>query len=225
MQSRVWQDKMSVFDKSPVSRTGLDYKEIKSHSSLLSNERIAILFYLLDLNSINLNSVYDEQNLLKTKSILYQIYKNIRTLIRNNAPVRASLNLETKDDGIYTFDLAFGIVEEMCQYCHFHGSTYKKVYAITQQLNHIEMGLRDVLQYFSYFFRTEFRQKPDVLTATEKYKDMADKLTLDQLRKVVGKKNKIDFEHLKIAQEIMEEDPERRIMFGYEKAENEEDED
>ena len=93
---------MEPFKKSPVSasKAGLDYKEIKSHSSLLSNERLAILFYTLDFESINLNSYYSQEHLMKTKSIIYQIYKNIRSLIRNNAHVRAALNLDTKVEGV-----------------------------------------------------------------------------------------------------------------------------
>ena len=187
---------------SPVSKSfaGLDYKEIKSHSSLLSNERVAILFYMLDLNSINLNTYYNENYLIKTKANLYQLYKNIRALIRSNDQVRASLNLETKVPGVYTLDVAFNIVDEMVTYCMFHGFTYKRCYAIAQQLNSVEIAIRDVLQYFNYFFRPEWKQKPDVLLATEKYKQMADKMTVEKLREVVGRKNKIDFDNLGLVQ-------------------------
>jgi hypothetical protein len=67
---------MDPFKSSPVSAraAGMDYKEIKSHSSLLSNERLAILFYMLDLSSINLNTYYNEKHLVKTKAILYQLF-------------------------------------------------------------------------------------------------------------------------------------------------------
>lgn len=177
---------------------GMSYTEIKSHSSLLSNERLAILFYMLDLNSMNLNTYYNENYLMRAKANLYQIYKNIRPIIRTNIGVRRELNLETKDPGIYTVDLAFGMVDQMIQYCTFHGFTYKKCYAITMQLNYIEIILRDILQFFNYFFRPEYKQKPDVFIATEKYKQMADKLTLEKLKEIVGKNNKIDFANLGI---------------------------
>ena len=183
---------------SPVSKSyaGLDYKELKSHSSLLSNERLAILFYMLDLNSMNLNTYYNENYLMKTKANLYQIYKNVRSLLRSNPHVRTALNLETKADGVYTIDLAFDITEKMINYCMFNGFTYQKCYAIALQLNNIEIVLRDVLQYFNYFFRPDWKQKPDVLIATEKYKQMADKLTIEKLKETIGEKNKIDFRHL-----------------------------
>ena len=200
---------MEPFKKSPVSasKAGLDYKEIKSHSSLLSNERLAILFYTLDFESINLNSYYSQEHLMKTKSITFQIYKNIRALIRNNAHVRAALNLDTKVEGVYSIDLAFNLVEEMIQYCTFNGFTYKRCYAIAQQLNFIEVNLRDVLQYFQYFFRAEFKQKPDVMVATEKYKQMADRLTVEKLRSIIGKNNKIDFDLIEESLKDDGEDP------------------
>lgn len=189
-------------NSSPVSKSyaGLDYKEIKSHSSLLSNERLAILFYMLDLNSINLNTYYNENYLMRVKANLYQIYKNIRALVRTNAQVRIAMNVETKVPGVYTIDIAFDIVDQMITYCMFNGFTYKRCYAISQQLNSIEIAIRDIMQYFNYFFRPEWRQKPDVLMATEKYKQMADKMTIDKLKEVVGRKHRINFEELGIGQ-------------------------
>jgi len=186
---------MDIFGKSPVSKSagGMNYQEIKSHSSLLSNERIAILFYMLDLSSMNLNTYYNEDHLMRTKSILFQVYKNVRSIVRNNRQVRMALNLETKEPGVYTLDLGFDIMEQMVQYCTFHGFTYKRCYAIAQQLNNMEMILRDVLQFFSYFFRPEYKQKPDIMIATEKYKQMADGLTIEQLKGVLGKRNRVDF--------------------------------
>jgi len=193
---------MDPFQRSPVSKAsaGLDYREIKSHSSLLTNERVAILFYMLDLNSMNLNTYYKEDNLLKTKANLYQIYKNIRPIIRSHAHVRIALDLETKVPGAYTIDVAFDIIDQMVQYCQFNGFTYKRCYAIAQQLNSVEISLRDVLQHFNYFFRTDLKQKPDVFLATDKYKQMADKLTVEKLREVIGKNNKIDFDRIALSE-------------------------
>ena len=141
---------------------------------------------------------------MKAKAVLYQVYKNIRPLIRNNISVRRELNLDTKDIGIYIPDVAFGVVDQMIQYCMFHGFTYKRCYAITNQLNDLELLIRDIMQYFSYFFRHDFKQKPDVMAATEKYKQMTDKLTLEKLREVVGKNNKIDFSNLGISHDVAE---------------------
>ena len=39
-------------------------------------------------------------------------------------------------------------------------------------------------------------EKPDVDAATEKYKEMADQQTIEQLRKIAGTSNKVDFESL-----------------------------
>jgi hypothetical protein len=190
-------------ERSPVSprRAGLDYQEIKSHSSLLSNERVAILFYMLDTASINLNESYTYSNMIRVKSILYQIYKNVRALIRANVSVRNALGLDTRQPGIYITDVIFTKIEEMNHFCMMDpdGFTIDRVFKITQHLNSLEMLIRDIMQYFSYFFRPEIKHKPDIEVATEKYKEMADKMTLDQLRGIVGKYNKIDFEHLGIS--------------------------
>jgi len=172
------------------------FQEIKSHSSILYNERMAILFYLLDMRSINLNTHFQINDVLEVRGILKQIYKNIRMLIRNNPTVRATLNLDTKDQGIYITDVAFGMVDKMVEYCENEGYTHKKIYIIVQELNRVETLIKDVLQYFHYFIRPDFRQKPDIEVATEKYKEIADKKTIEELRELVGKRNKIDFESL-----------------------------
>jgi hypothetical protein len=157
---------------------------------------------MLDLASINLNTIYNEPNILKMKAISYQIYKNVRPMIRNSYAVRNALNLETKVPGVYTIDLAFDTVEKMIQYCTFDAFTYKRCYIIAQHLNAVEIMLRDIMQFFSYFFRADFKQKPDIMVAAEKYKDMADKLTIEQLKEVIGKNNQIDFERLGIVENI-----------------------
>ncbi len=56
--------------------------------------------------------------------------------------------------------------------------------------------IKDILQYFSYFIRPDFSQKPDVDMATERYKYMIDKRTVNELREMVGKTSKINFEEL-----------------------------
>lgn len=172
------------------------FQEIKSHSSILYNERMAILFYLLDMKSILLNSGYNVGVMLEVRSVILQIYKNIRTLIRNNPVMRSTLNLETKDDGVYVPDIALGMIDKMVQYCEVNGYTTKRIYIITNELNKIEVMIKDILQYYHYFIRPDFRQKPDIELATESYKEIADKRTIDELRGIVGKHHKIDFEGL-----------------------------
>ena len=172
------------------------FQEIKSHSSILFNERLAILFYLLDMNSIELNTNYTVQHLTKVKGIITQIYKNVRTLIRNNPTMRATLNLETKDDGIYVTDIAMSVINNMVMYCEANGYSTNKIFITTNKLNEFEMMIKDILQYYHYFIRPDFRQKPDIEIATEKYKEIADERTIDELRAIVGKSHHIDFESL-----------------------------
>ncbi len=172
------------------------FHEIKSHSSILFNERMAILFYLLDMKSMSMNVHYDIQDILEVRAVIKQIYKNIRMLIRNNPTVRATLNLDTKDRGIYITDLAISIIDNMVDYCETNEYTTRRLYIIVQELNNIEMLIKDILQYFHYFIRPDFRQKPDIEIATEKYKEIADQQTIEELRAIVGKRNRIDFEGL-----------------------------
>ena len=185
---------MASFGSAPAAGYKFNtFQEIKSHSSILYNERLAILFYLLDMNSIQLNTSYQVQDVLRVKSILGQIYKNVRTLIRNNPTMRASLNLDTKDNGIYITDIAIGVIDTMIKWCETYGYSTGKVYIIVNKLNECEVMLKDVLQYYHYFIRPDFRQKPDIEIATESYKEIADKRTIEELREVAGKTNKIDF--------------------------------
>ena len=172
------------------------FQEIKSHSSILFNERLAILFYMLDMHSIEMNKQYQIHEILTVRSLLLQVYKNIRMLLRNNPVVRATLNLETKDHGIYVTDVAWGIIDNMVKYCETNGWTTKRSYILATELNKLEMMIKDVMQYFHYFIRPDFRQKPDVDMATEKYKEIADKFTIEQLKEVAGKKHMIDFDSL-----------------------------
>jgi hypothetical protein len=172
------------------------FQEIKSHSSILYNERVAILFYLLDMRSIAMNTHHNIADVLEVRALVKQIYKNVRMLLRYNPTVRATLNLETKDNGVYVTDVAMGIIDRMTEYCEVYGYTVKRLHIIVEELNNIEMLIKDVLQYFNYFIRPEFRQKPDVEMATEYYKEIADKRTVDELKLLVGQKHMINFEEL-----------------------------
>ena len=185
---------------------GVYFDKVNSHAADLYNERLAILFYMFDMDVILLNQNYAKEQFAKTKAIGYQIWKNIRTLVRNNIHCRRTLNLNTKEPGVYTVDAAFDIMNKMYMWCESDkkdGFTYQKLYIMTDHLNRIELMLRDILQYFQYFMRTEYKQMPDILQAAETYKQYADKLTVEQLQEVIGKKNKIDFEGLGL---VFEED-------------------
>lgn len=188
---------MTVLGKAPAAGFKFNsFQEIRSHSSILYNERMAILFYLLDMKSMRLNSTFNVGDVLEVRSVIKQIYKNIRMLIRCNPTVRVTLNLETKDPGIYVTDVAIAMIDKMIDYCESYGYTTKRLYIIVQELNNTEMLIKDILQYFHYFIRPDFRQKPDVEIATEKYKEIADIKTVEELKELVGKKHGIDFEGL-----------------------------
>ena len=146
--------------------------------------------------SIKLNTYYQVGDILEVRGILKQIFKNIRMLIRNTPAMRATLNLDTKDPGIYVPDVALGLIDRMIEWSETHGYTTRNVYIIVQELNKVEMLVKDILQYFHYFIRPDFRQKPDVEIATERYKEIADARTVEELRELVGKTHQIDFEHL-----------------------------
>jgi hypothetical protein len=79
--------------------------------------------------------------------------------------------------------------------------------------------IRDTLQFFNYFIRPEYKTFPDVFEAAENYKQFADKMTVEQLKEVVGKRHKIDFEALGIAikdeekQELLGRDEELEETF------------
>ena len=172
------------------------FQEIKSHSSILYNERMAILFYLLDMKNLILHKTRSLDSVYDVHSVMRQIYKNTRMLLRFNDTVRVTMNLETKDRGIYTIDVAMATIDKMIRYCEVNGFTEKRLYIIMQELDNSEMLLKDILQYFHYFIRPDFKQKPDVDIATEKYKEIADKKTIEELKELVGKSHKVDFEGL-----------------------------
>ena len=171
-------------------------QEIKSHSSILYNERMAILFYLIDMESINLNTYQSIPSMLKVRALLKQVYKNIRTLIRNNPTMRATLNLTTKDSGIYITDMMLGTIDKMLEYCENSRFTPKRIHIIVSELNNFEVLIKDILQYYHYFIRPDFRQKPDIEIATERYKELADSKSVSELKEIAGKKHSIDFEGL-----------------------------
>lgn len=184
------------------------FQEIKSHSSILFNERLAILFYLLDMKNLVMHKTRSLDSIYEVHSVLRQIYKNIRMLLRFNPTVRVTMNLETKDEGIYTIDVAMSTIDKMIKYCEVEGFTERRLYIIIQELDNAEMIIKDVMQYFHYFIRPDFRQKPDVDMATERYKDIADKRTVDELRELVGKSHKVDFESLGSERVKLEQDDE-----------------
>lgn len=177
-------------------------KEFKSHSSWLYNDRLAVLLYLLDMDSIRLNSLPLSSNecpglIRRVSSLNQQIYKNVRMVVRGDVVMRRYMNLNTKDPGVYITDIQQWLIIEAIRKCEEEQLwTPRRCKSIISELNNFEMSIKDILQYYSYFIRTGIKQKPDLLVATERYRGMADKMTLEQLRQVVGKSHKINFDDL-----------------------------
>jgi hypothetical protein len=171
-------------------------QDIHSHSASLFNERMSMLFYWLDLKAVSMNTNNNIHSIYEVRGLLKQIYKNIRSLISNNPTMRATLNLDTKDDGIYVPDIMVATIDSMIEYCKSFGFTTKKINILVYELNNLEVMLKNILQYYHYFLRPNFAQKPDVNIAVEKYKNFADAKTIEELRAIVGKNNHIDFESL-----------------------------
>jgi hypothetical protein len=189
----------------PASVFGQTFESLTAHSSFLTNERIAYLFVELDFNSKNLNETYNTTYLKRTKSTLFQIWKNIRPLPQGSPTCRHVLKLNTKVEGLYTLDVAFQELEAKILYCEIYGGyTYKRNFLMTQELNRIETVIRSILQYFSYNFRPTYKQKPDVVEASISIKQNADKLTVEQLQAIAGPNNTVDFSSLALGQDLSE---------------------
>ena len=171
-------------------------QDIKSHSSVLYNERMAILFYLLDMKNLAMYQSQSVASIFEVFAVQKQIYKNVRMLLRFNPTVRVTMRLDTKDEGIYTPDIIKHTIEEMIEYCQSNGWTEKRIRILIFELENFETIMKDLLQYFSYFIRPDFKQKPDVDMASERYKEMVDKRTVEELREIMGKNALINLDEL-----------------------------
>lgn len=170
-------------------------EDIRSHSATLFNERFSILVYLLDMKSIELHKYPENPDMIRTVfSLNKQIYKNIRMLISHDPVKRNVLGLETTHAGVYVPDVVEGIIDRMIEFCEENGYTRKKCRIISKELDNFEIMWRGILHSYQYFVRSDFKQKPDVVPASEKYKTMANESTIEQLRQVIGKNHKLDDE-------------------------------
>lgn len=183
--------------------------EFKSHSSFLYNERLSILIYQLDFDALRMNMDYNDPELLKrVYAHNMQIYKNIRMVIRADPVMRKQFRLNTKDSGIYVTDIHLSTISKMIQECEVSGYSPKRCSILCDELNSFEVSWKDILQHYSYFIRIGLKSKPDMLYATQKYKDQADSATLEQLREIVGTRHKIDFDSIALMSSEFEEDTE-----------------
>ena len=170
-----------------------NFQEIRSHSSHLYNERLAILFYMLDQDQIELYRHKSVTAVYKVYSDAKTVYNNTRMLLRFNGVARAQLNLETSVEGIYVTDVALGLINKMLVWCEANQFTELKINILITHLDKLAFIMKDILQYFMYFIRPDFRQKPDIDQATDKYKEIADDKTIAELHELVGKNHQVDF--------------------------------
>lgn len=165
--------------------------EVKSHSSVLFNERVNMMFIMYDDIAIHLETSPDIKKILKAKSILAAIWRSVRPLVSNNPKARHILGMDTDKPGIYTADSGFAHVQEcITEMITYKDYTYPKLMYTVQQIQNVETIIKEVLQFFSYFIRTEFKQIPDINIAGQKYKGMADERTVQQFNELLGENTK-----------------------------------
>lgn len=168
--------------------------EIRSHSSVLFNERVNTLFMMLDVETMDAEIKPAINKVLKVKSILSAIWRETRPIVSNNPAARSSLKLETIHPGIYTPDAGFAHAQECIEEILSDPEekhNYSNLIYIIQQLQAVEVIIREILQYFKYFIRPEYKQKPDINVASQKYMDMADKRTVEEFKELLGDKSVI----------------------------------
>jgi len=179
--------------------SGSNYSEIKSHSSVLFNERINILFTMLDAEGIDMGMRPNIQQIMKVKSIVEKIWDNLRPLVFYAPGVRNILKLNTEHSGIYTVDSGFAHIQECINYIISASDYgYERLVYVIQQLQSVERLIKEVLQYFSYFIRPDYKQMPDFDSASERYRQMADKRTVDEFKALIGDRSKDVFDSLDI---------------------------
>jgi hypothetical protein len=144
---------------------------------------------MLDIESMDADIKPSLRGVLKVKSILSAIWREIRPIVSNNPAARGSLKLDTIHPGIYTPDSGFAHIQECVEEILGNPeekNSYSNLIYTMQQLNSVEIIIREVLQYFKYFIRPEYKQKPDINVASQKYKDMADKRTIEEFKELLG---------------------------------------
>lgn len=126
----------------------------------------------------------------RTYGVLQQLWKSIRPVVSMNPSCMNTFRLYTKEPGIYTVDVGLHFVgKTLMQFrCSTDGQVSQNLFfEVIDNLDQIEISIRNILQYYSYFIRPEYKQKPDIHQATERFRHMADEHTLAELKEVLGK--------------------------------------
>ena len=172
--------------------------EIKSHSSVLFNERLHVLMYMLETKAIEIHTNPKLKSITEVNSILHQMWKILRTIIFNDPLCRKILNLETNIPGVYTPDIGFNEIRKKIIFLNqnTHYITLETLNEIMYEMDETEMIMRNILQFYKYFIRFERRQKPDIDVASERYRLMMDEATKKELQEVMGKSAKFNLDDL-----------------------------
>jgi len=179
--------------KNTYSEYWREDSELKAHSSALTNERISALLVLLDEAMITAKLYYNINNTKKALVYVKQIWKNFRPVVRSNAFCRRDLKLETKVDGVYTIDVRLAELENLVLLVELGKlqPTIKLLKTLNEEIENLEIMVRDVMQYFQFTFRLAIKSKPDIFEATERLSEAVDKRTEEELLEIVGKNNKV----------------------------------
>lgn len=168
---------------------------LKAHSSALTNERISALITLYDEAIINAKLKIKYENTEKALVYLKEIWKSFRPLVRSNNYVRKTLNLNTCVRGVYLPDVVFSNIEEEILKIKLN-KCFEKISVLVnlnKLLENLEIIVRDIIQEFRFTFRPDVKTTPDIHEATEEMQKQIDKKTEEELLKVVGINNKINW--------------------------------
>lgn len=169
--------------------------ELKSHSSALTNERINALWAAYDTEILNAKNDEKLNSVSRAYNTIHILWDNSRCLVFNDPVCRDYLNLETQVDGVYKLDVLDEIIDEHIFKMRHNPKlySYKNRRGVLKKVEHMARYIRNIFQYFKFYFRTDNRQKPDIFEAANT-EFIPDENTINQLATVVGKRHKIDFE-------------------------------
>lgn len=171
------------------------FNDIKSHSSFLFNNALAVLFYDLDQAMIDMNIRYDVPSVKRVRAVLKQVYNRVRPIFFNAPWIKYKFNLMTQVDGYYTTDFLIHKIDSQIRYCDSAGIGYteKYLHILAEELEDLYHTTTNILQSMSYFVRSNYQTKPDIDNAMQYYQGNVSKIALKQLKQIAGQDNKIDW--------------------------------
>lgn len=115
------------------------FEKISNCGCVTYDEKIAMLVYLLDMKSIDIDKIKDLKKIQEFKEILFELYKNIRRLIRCNPNLRKELTyIVTEKENVYVTDILLKETEEE-----------KDADVLIEKLYKMYDLIKDVIRYYS----------------------------------------------------------------------------